>query len=69
MIETERLARETAALIALIRTCRKPDTWTSIANFCVLEGSAERVLRNRMDPKNNPLHMEEHDSDLVQGEP
>lgn len=50
MIETERLARENAALIALIRTCRKPDTWTSIANFCVLEGSAERVLRNRMDP-------------------
>ena len=68
MIETERLMCENAALVALIRTCRKPDTWTSIANFCVLEGSAERVLRNRIDPRNNPLHMEEYDSRPVQGE-
>lgn len=51
----EELFRENAALLALLRTCQKPNTWTSIANDCVMEGSAERLLLHRIDPANHPL--------------
>ena len=43
MTDEQWLRRESAALLALLDTCEKPDTWTSIANDCVLEGSAERI--------------------------
>ena len=43
MTDEQWLRRESAALPALLDTCEKPDTWTSIAKDCVLEGSAERI--------------------------
>ncbi len=43
MTDEQWLRRESAALLALLDTCEKPDTWTSIANDCVLKGSAERI--------------------------
>ena len=51
---------ENAALIALIECCERPDTWSSLANECLVEGSAVRVLRHRMDPLHNPLREHEY---------
>ena len=61
------LMRENSALVALLRTCEKPDTWTSIANDCVLEGSAERLLRHKLDPSHNPLLRDDANTDDAQG--
>ena len=59
--------RENSALIALLKTCEKPDTWTSIANDCVLEGSAERLLLHKIDPASHPLLRDDTDGDNMQG--
>ena len=61
------LMRENSALIALLRTCERPDTWTSIANDCVLEGSAERLLLHKIDPSSHPLLRDDADGDDMQG--
>ena len=61
------LMRENSALVALLRTCKKPDTWTSIANDCVLEGSAERMLLHKIDPASYPLLRDDVDGDDMQG--
>ena len=61
------LMRENSALIALLRTCERPDTWTSIANDCVLEGSAERLLLHKIDPSSHPLLRDDTDGDDMQG--
>ncbi|NMM93750.1 DNA-processing protein DprA [Bifidobacterium oedipodis] len=61
------LVRENSALVALLKTCEKPETWTSIANDCVLEGSAERLLRHKIDPSRNPLLRDDVDGDDAQG--
>lgn len=45
----DELMHENSALIALLKTCEHPDTWASIANDCVLEGSAERLLQHKID--------------------
>ena len=60
------LMRENSALVALLRTCEKPETWTSIANDCVLEGSAERLLKHKIDSSRNPL-LRDDASDDAQG--
>lgn len=60
------LMRENSALIALLRTCERPDTWTSIANDCVLEGSAERLLLHKIDPSSHPLLRDDADGDDMQ---
>lgn len=46
---------ENKALLTLLYACKKPDTWKSITNQCLIEGSARRVLMNRLDAPNNPL--------------
>lgn len=61
------LMRENSALIALLRTCERPDTWTSIANDCVLEGSAERLLLHKIDPASHQLLRDDADGDNMQG--
>lgn len=61
------LMRENSALIASLRTCERPDTWTSIANDCVLEGSAERLLLHKIDPSSHPLLRDDADGDDMQG--
>lgn len=61
------LMHENSALIALLRTCEHPDTWASIANDCVLEGSAERLLQHKIDPSRNPLQHDGVDADDAQG--
>lgn len=61
------LMRENSALIALLRTCERSDTWTSIANDCVLEGSAERLLLHKIDPSSHPLLRDDADGDDMQG--
>ena len=61
------LMRENSALIALLRTCERPDTWTFIANDCVLEGSAERLLLHKIDPSSHPLLRDDADGDDMQG--
>ena len=61
------LMSENSALIALLKTCEHPDTWASIANDCVLEGSAERLLQHKIDPSRNPLLHDGVDADDVQG--
>ena len=38
------------ALLALLRACHKPDTWSSIANQCIIAGNAIKVYRNAIDP-------------------
>lgn len=43
------LDMENAALIALIECCERPDTWSSLTNECLVEGSAVRVLEHRID--------------------
>ena len=37
------------ALLALLRACHKPDTWSSIANQCIIAGNAIKVYRNAID--------------------
>lgn len=59
MTDEQWLRRESAALLALLDTCEKPDTWTSIANDCVLEGSAERIYHHHLDPSAHSLEREE----------
>lgn len=61
-MNSDELMRENAALVTLLKTCRKPDTWTSIANECILEGSAIRILEHRIDPANHPLQYRNDDS-------
>lgn len=46
---------ENKALLTLLYACKKPDTWKSITNQCLIEGSARRVLMNRLNAQNNPL--------------
>ena len=46
---------ENKALLTLLYACKRPDTWKGITNQCLIEGSACRVLMNRLDPQNNPL--------------
>ena len=41
--DDSQLDAENAALIALVETCEKPDTWSSLTNDCIMEGSAIRV--------------------------
>lgn len=55
-----RLDEENAALIALIESCEKPDTWSSLTNECMLEGSAIRLLKHKINPDTNPLHEQEY---------
>lgn len=50
-----RLDDENVALLTLLYACKRPDTWKSITNQCLIEGSARRVLLNRLDPQRNPL--------------
>lgn len=66
-MDHDALMRENSALIALLKTCEHPETWTSIANDCVLEGSAERLLRHKIDPSRNPLLRDDVDADDAQG--
>ena len=59
----DQLLDENAALVALLRTCEKPDTWASIADTCVRNRSAIRVLEHRIDPKSVSLtENDEHDA-------
>lgn len=67
MTDEQWLRRESAALLALLDTCEKPDTWTSIANDCVLEGSAERIYHHHLDPSAHSLEREENDAYAIQG--
>lgn len=67
MTDEQWLRRENAALLALLDTCEKPDTWTSIANDCVLEGSAERIYHHHLDPSAHSLEREENDAYAIQG--
>ncbi|PWG59571.1 DNA-processing protein DprA [Bifidobacterium catulorum] len=61
------LDAENAALIALAESCEKPDTWSSLTNECIIEGSAVRVLEHKIDPENNPLNGQEYVSADTQG--
>lgn len=63
----EWLDAENAALITLVECCEKPDTWSSLTNECLVEGSAVRVLKHRMDPSHNPLSESEYLSANEQG--
>ena len=47
------------ALLALLRACHKPDTWSSIANQCIIAGNAIKVYRNAIDPVTYPLFEKE----------
>lgn len=67
MTDEQWLRRESAALLTLLDTCEKPDTWTSIANDCVLEGSAERIYHHHLDPSAHSLEREENDAYAIQG--
>lgn len=56
MTASERLMEENAALVALLNTIdANRDTWSSIANRVVLNGSAVRVLEHDLDPAGHPL--------------
>lgn len=48
------------ALLALLRACHEPDTWSSIANQCILAGSAIKVYDHGIDPVSHPLFEEEN---------
>lgn len=54
------------ALLALLRACHKPDTWSSIANQCIIAGNAIKVYRNAIDPVTYPL-FEKDDASFEQG--
>lgn len=66
--DDSQLDAENAALIALVETCEKPDTWSSLTNDCIMEGSAIRVLKHKIDPENNPLRESEYVPFTEQGE-
>ncbi|WP_241519545.1 DNA-processing protein DprA [Bifidobacterium callitrichidarum] len=63
----ERLESENAALLALVECCERSDTWSSLTNECLVEGSAIRVLKHRMDPSHNPLREGEYMPGIGQG--
>lgn len=58
--DKKRLDVENAALIALIECCERPDTWSSLTNECLVEGSAVRVLEHKIDPLHHALHEREY---------
>lgn len=66
--DDSQLDAENAALIALVETCEKPHTWSSLTNDCIMEGSAIRVLKHKIDPENNPLRESEYVPFTEQGE-
>ena len=51
----DRLDDENIALLTLLYSCKRPDSWKSLTNQCLVEGSARRVLMNRLDAQSNPL--------------
>ena len=53
------LNEENAALVALLNTCQKPDTWLTLTNKCLLEGSAVRVLEHMISPADHSLHIDD----------
>lgn len=61
------LMRENSALLTLLQTHRESNAWNRIANDCVIEGSAERILMHEMDPVNNPLQRDDADGSATQG--
>ncbi|RSX58058.1 DNA-processing protein DprA [Bifidobacterium samirii] len=65
MRSAEELLEENAALVTLLRTCRKPDTWCSIADLCAHNHSAVRVLEHRIDPRH--VHLVDDDDHAVSG--
>ena len=54
-MDAGRPMHEYVALVALLRTCERLGTRASIANDCVPEGSAERLLLQQINPAAYPL--------------
>lgn len=69
----DELNDENAALVTLLNTCQKPDTWLTLTNECLLEGSAVRVLQHKISPADHGLHIDEsfttreHDQGVLLG--
>lgn len=60
-MDSSTLREENAALLALVRSCEKPDTWASLTNECVVRGSAVTVYEHRLDPIRHPYPDDWHD--------
>lgn len=64
MLEKSELLQENAALVALLRTIDKSrDTWSSIAEKVVRQGSAIQVFEHELDPQHHRLDDPDEDDE------
>ena len=64
MLNTSELLQENAALVALLRSIDKShDTWSSIAEKVVRQGSAIQVFEHELDPQHHRLDDPDEDAE------